>query len=161
MSSSTTKNPQRPPSVFERGNSYCTVVPTFFVSLLCYECFFTGNGWNSIRKWYYIYVLEGLTLPFRANAFILCLCGFDLDATTTRASKGWGRLYQSLVPPPHRWFLCCPVRSSARCVTRWGGAAVCRSYREAAGRGGAGGTAAGLLLSELQEAQRGGRGAGS
>lgn len=158
MSSSTTKNPQRPPSVFERGSSYCTVVPAFFVSLLCYECFLLemdgirlGNACQ----------LEGLTLPFRANAFILCLCGFDLDATTTRASKGWGRLYQSLVPPPRRWFLCCPVRSSARCVTRWGGAAVCRSYREAAGRGGAGGTAAGLLLSELQEAQRGGRGAGS
>lgn len=130
-----------------------------FFALL--RVFFTGNGWNSIRKWYYIYVLEGLTLPFRVNAFILCLCGFDLDATTTRASKGWGGLYQSLVPPPHRWFLCCPVRSSARCVTRWGGAAVCRSYREAAGRGGAGGTAAGLLLSELQEAQRGGTGGGS
>lgn len=75
MSSSTTKNPQRPPSVFERGNSYCTVVPTFFVSLLCYECFLLemdgirlGNACQ----------LGGLTLPFRANAFILCLCGFDL-----------------------------------------------------------------------------------
>lgn len=154
MSSSTTKNPQRPPSVFERGNSYCTVVPTFFVSLLCYECFLLEM--DGIRL-----VNDIIFMYFRANAFILCLCGFDLDATTTRASKGWGRLYQSLVPPPRRWFLCCPVRSSARCVTRWGGAAVCRSYREAAGRGGAGGTAAGLLLSELQEAQRGGRGAGS